>query len=249
MIAQGVGVRTLREATGANVDHLIYGYTRRDGTRAEQKLVTARVARTLAGFTPTLDHYAAHAVIDGRGTRRRLRALAAMGWSFAVIGRHLGRIDTNVARLARARRVTAGTAREVRDLYEVLSVTPAVGETATERAMIARTKRHARDRGWHGPLAWDDVDTDPELPSQSFVTDDELDLELDLAALLEQHRVGTPARLRGEELHRVVHAFAERGELTHREIAEVVGCAEKTVDRLRAAARAAARVTEQEKAA
>ncbi|MGX9348124.1 hypothetical protein [Microbacterium sp. KNMS] len=235
LIADGVGPVTIRRATGVNVDRLRFGAADRNGRRYELEKVAPYTARAILEYVPELDDYADYALVPATGTRRRLQALAAMGWSLQYVAAAIGHNARRITYTAEAERVRASTARLVRELYEWLSVAPPVARSAAEAAAIAHVKRDARSRGWVGPLAWDDIDNDPDLPVDEFETDEEQDLELDIAALLEQHAAGTPARLRGDELRRIVLALIERGEHSYGEIAELVGCASKTVERIRRA--------------
>lgn len=86
--------------------------------------------------------------VDGTGTARRLRALAAMGWPSHELAARLGVSREAVQQRTRetwpAERSTVG---RVRDLYDALSMTPGPSERARRRA--ARLE-------WAPPLAWDD---------------------------------------------------------------------------------------------
>lgn len=99
--------------------------------------------------------------IDGTGTRRRLRALVALGWSFIELDAEMGRKVTYCSCLNRsARPVLRATADEVAALYDRLSMTPRVGWSAE------RQRRMASSRGWPPPLAWDDIDNPDETPAE-----------------------------------------------------------------------------------
>jgi hypothetical protein len=88
-------------------------------------------------------------LVDGVGTQRRLRALAAIGWTHADIAAHMGKSMSAVERMARCcgPRVRVVTAEAVKQVYEKLSMTP--GPSALVRM-------HAERHGWPPPLAWDD---------------------------------------------------------------------------------------------
>ena len=136
--------------------------------------------------------------------------------------------------------VTAETARAVGRLYAQLRAEPAPHRTPGEQVAAARTKAAAQRAGWRGPLAWDDIDHDPD--------------ELDEAAALEQP--GSPAArvdvvaveraMRGEQLpltalerRDAVARLTSRG-LSARCIAELLHTTVRTVTRLRGSARDAA---------
>lgn len=111
-------------------------------------------------------------VVDGVGTRRRILALVAIGWTFAELDRQLGRKRTYSHNLAsRDLDVHRNTAEQIAVLYERLSMTPVVGWRGD------RQRRIAARNGWAPPLAWDDIDNDatPNLGGR--------DLELDVVVV------------------------------------------------------------------
>lgn len=81
-----------------------------------------------------------------------------MGYSMDVLKEALGKSAgsrNSVMNLTRATRVTRGTERAVRALYDRLAMTPAPpGSSASQ------TRRWAQLRGWVGPLSWDDETID-----------------------------------------------------------------------------------------
>lgn len=90
--------------------------------------------------------------VNPTGTLRRLRALAALGWPMAELGRRLGLPQVPDGRWAA---VDAHAASLVRDLYAELSMTvPPPGRRYTSARGLAARK------GWVPPLAWDDDEID-----------------------------------------------------------------------------------------
>lgn len=103
------------------------------------------------GLTPSL------------GAQRRLRALAALGWSWHACAEQVGMEKRFVQRLAAGDRATVhpATHDRIAALYERLSMT--VGPSP-------RTRAYAQRHGWLPPLAWDDADLDdpaaaPHMPT------------------------------------------------------------------------------------
>lgn len=90
-------------------------------------------------------------LIDPTGTRRRIQALAAIGWRFSDIDAHLGR-KRSVYVILDSKKVSPRTAQRVAAVYEQLCMTPGPSRVAAKRA---------QEKGWAPPLAWDDIDTDP----------------------------------------------------------------------------------------
>ncbi|MFC8272335.1 hypothetical protein ACFUJR_07285 [Streptomyces sp. NPDC057271] len=103
------------------------------------------------------------AKVDATGTRRRLQALVAMGWSFTALGPHIGIHNRPLGDMARADRVTAGSARKVRTAYKrLILLTPEQGGVHSQACALAR--RVAAREGWALPGAWDDIDDPSCVP-------------------------------------------------------------------------------------
>lgn len=83
------------------------------------------------------------------GSRRRLRALVAIGWTQDDLAARLGIRKADVSRYTSGSRegITAETAARVTGLYDELWDQPGPSRLAAARA---------RNRGWAVPLAWDD---------------------------------------------------------------------------------------------
>jgi hypothetical protein len=116
-------------------------------------------------------------LVSSIGTRRRLRALAAIGWTFGEIGTELGGWNhTTVQKLAseRSDQCWLSTVQAVRGVYDRLSMTPGCSAYARNRA--------AR-QGWLPPLAWDDeMIEDPDyVPLEQVMRDWEQALTEDRA--------------------------------------------------------------------
>lgn len=93
-----------------------------------------------------------HSRLPATGTRRRLQALAALGWPSAEIAARLGVSDAAViARTSSSRTVDRTNAARIRRVYDELSMT--VGPSSI-------TRKRALAKGWVPPLAWDDDSID-----------------------------------------------------------------------------------------
>lgn len=101
-----------------------------------------------------------HTIVDGTGTRRRLQALCAIGWTFIEIGRMYGMTRQGVRELAYAERVRDDTAERVRRIYDDLSMRVPEPRSGYERGSAIKARNHAARMGWPPPLAWDDEDLD-----------------------------------------------------------------------------------------
>ncbi|PJN00837.1 hypothetical protein CG740_23320 [Streptomyces sp. CB01201] len=103
-----------------------------------------------APITPTT-------VIDATGTRRRIQALVTIGWPYTLLGPHLGFHPRRLTELARGERVLASTARRIADAYRTVQTwDPAQHGVPLAARTMARNL--AAREGWHGPLAWEDID-------------------------------------------------------------------------------------------
>lgn len=100
--------------------------------------------------------------VDATGTRRRLEALAALGYSMADISARLGCTRTYVYQLRKSTQVRSDNAVAVATLYDRLCM------TLPDHPLAVRARRHAAKQGWLPPLAWDDIDNDPAPADSSF---------------------------------------------------------------------------------
>lgn len=98
-------------------------------------------------------------MIDATGTRRRIRALMVLGHRLVDIQEASGVDRCTAQSHAAGRRTTihADLARQIAGAYRNLMLTPGTSD---------RTRGLAAARGWHGPLAWEDIDDpacEPEI--------------------------------------------------------------------------------------
>lgn len=93
------------------------------------------------------------------GTRRRIRALQAVGYSFPMIAEAADMSPKTIADLCyRSERVSTQTARVVAEVYERLCMKQPTG------MFVKRSRLMAARKGWAPPLAWDDIDDPDEMP-------------------------------------------------------------------------------------
>lgn len=106
--------------------------------------------------------------IDGIGTRRRIQALWAIGWTSQHITEACGwgtpQAVTEVVAVRRA--VFASTAETVARVYEQMSMTPGPS---------IKNRREASRKGWLPPLAWDNIDNPSVTPNLAAADGDDLD--------------------------------------------------------------------------
>lgn len=179
------------------------------------------------------EHRHAPLLVDATGTVRRMRALAAIGWSPAALAPHL---NTSPARVQGIRggyhpTVTRETATRVAAVYDQLSGTP--GPSASTRGWATRY-------GWAPPPLWDglNIDDPAAQPHTDTPTADRGPLvHLDEVAHLERfglsldeiaHQLGVlPSSIvRAQHRHRAEQRHNPQGEtMTHPDTADTEAAA------------------------
>lgn len=165
--ATGMGLAGIAKHTGVNrgsLDHLLYGS---DDFPPAEKIRTEN-AHALLDYWPHLDDYADRNIIDGTGTRRRMQALAAAGWSSHDVHRHVGSGHKQTfERLCTRDKVTARLARAVRDFYDEYSAKKPE-EYGVEPWIAERTRAYATKQDWAPAIAWDDDTIDDPAAEPSY---------------------------------------------------------------------------------
>lgn len=170
--AAGLGWRRIGQLAGVpngSMSKLIYGDPPRG--MGPSKRLRPKTAAAILAIQPGLDVLAERVLVDATGTRRRVQALAVMGWAQARIADRLGVARSNFAKTMATSRVYAATARAVRAIYDELWDTPPPETTHREKIAASRARNLARSRGWAPPMAWDDERIDapaatPDLGEQ-----------------------------------------------------------------------------------
>ena len=175
--------------------------------------------------------YGTSAWADATGTRRRLQALSAAGWSTRQLGELLGVTRGAVAQLRSTDqpRVLTSTAATVAALYDAHWWRTPPGRYQ------ARCEQHAAQQGWVGPWRWDGLDIHDPAATPPPELLDQID-DVAIAELLAGRRVPlsrTERRVAVAELHR-------RGR-TAAAIGERVGLRTRTIERYLASHKAAGR--------
>lgn len=161
-----IGIPRVRELSGVSngaMSKLVYG----TGGRPPSRRVRPLTADRITAVRPSLDLALPTALVDGTGTRRRLRALVAVGWPQLELGRRLSMDKKSVNEQVNAVKLTAyaATARAVRDLYDGLwDIDPA--SEGVEARWVSEARARAAKRRWAPPAAWDDdyIDSPAAVP-------------------------------------------------------------------------------------
>lgn len=151
LLADGWTQNSLQVATGVSA----YTIGRlASGTHTE---AFREVAEAILAFQPENDTDRPGYWTDPTGTIRRIRALAVLGHPQYAIADAIGISRATIRPLAAGQRqkVAKDVARKVADLYPKW-ITRA-GHSSVARGIAVA-------RGWHGPLAWDDIDNPAAEP-------------------------------------------------------------------------------------
>jgi hypothetical protein len=236
----GIGLRRIAELSGVpytTLTTLLYGAPSAGAApsqRARQDTARRILAVALDDATP-----AAGARIDATGTRRRIQALVAIGWTINAVATELGRDVASVRHTLRRNSVNTATATAVCDLYKRLWNTRPDESTQARRQAATNARDMARSKGWRPAMAWDDIDADPDpnpTPPTSQVLG-ELD-DWDMEIVTDRIAAGQTVRLSPAERDVVIQRLTRRG-FSLPEIADLLALTPRTVSRRRKAGRAA----------
>jgi lambda repressor-like predicted transcriptional regulator len=130
-------------------------------------------------------------IVGISGTRRRVQALARMGWPADVVATRCGLYDNTLKQALSRGRVTARIAARVAELYDELSDTPGPSSRAAARAATL---------GYAPPAAWDDDTIDDPHAGPNYTGYDEDRVQAYMtgekpAGLTKADRVEAAARL------------------------------------------------------
>lgn len=161
---------------------------------------------------------------DATATRRKVEALAALGWSKRYVGKRIGMNPNSVHRIGRKfPTVSVRVAEQVDKVYQELCMTVGPGPAV---------RGTAKAKGWVPPLAWDDIDNDP-APAKAL--SDERQRGIDKLDEVKVQRVMVGAyrgKLLDAERKEVVRRLHAKG-LNDCEISRRTGIVERTVLRNR----------------
>jgi len=161
LMEYGVGLKRIAALAGVSnstLGKILYGDKPRN--MPPRARVEKHVADGVLAIQPTIETLGRTVTVDATGTRRRIQALVAIGWSQSRIGQRLGMEPGNFNRTIKSDRVHADTARKTKSLYEELWDQPQTGSDQRSRISVARAKNYAKAHGWLPPLAWDDETID-----------------------------------------------------------------------------------------
>jgi transcriptional regulator with XRE-family HTH domain len=156
----GIGRRRAAELAGMSagaMSRLLYGGP---GSRPPTRRIRPQTAAAILAIRPSADLVAPGVLVGAAGTRHRVQALVASGWSQAQLAGQLMTSPGHVGALLRQDRVTARMAAAVRGLYDRLWSQPPPQDDHPARIAASRARNYAAARGWAPPMAWDDEELD-----------------------------------------------------------------------------------------
>lgn len=166
--AAGLGRDRIGRLSGVHprrVQAIINGSTSaRDGVQTH---VRAATAAKLLAVRPERRLVADDRRIGATGTRRRLQALVALGWSRSEVARRSGLNENTIGRAMVRDGCALATARAVHRVYEELWDQQPPIDTGEQRCSVSHARREAARKGWALPMLWDDdtIDDPAAVPA------------------------------------------------------------------------------------
>ncbi|MFI6510061.1 hypothetical protein ACIBCT_20850 [Streptosporangium sp. NPDC050855] len=202
----GLSLAVIADLAGVTLRSLMYlMYGEPAAGKAPAVMMSAANASKLLEFWPTLEQMPDMVAVDAAGTKRRLQALIALGWSARALALRCGKPENEFIRVLGRQRILAVTARLVRDLYDELWNQPAPTASTGERISASHAHAMATRNRWPRPQDWDDelLDlTDAELK-------DEIRRRVQRMTPLELGRCQRAHREEGDRSPLIVAASAE----------------------------------------
>lgn len=112
----GIGVDQIAKLAGTSTSHIRELAEPGQPDKPPVHKVRPDTAKRILSIQATAANRAARSHLDARGTRRRVQALIATGWTHQQLAAQLGRTATNLKRSLGSEQVTAQTAAQISDL-------------------------------------------------------------------------------------------------------------------------------------
>ncbi len=232
----GIGYKRIAQLAGIGITpvrNILWGRQEPGPRYGEmQQRVKRETADAILRVRPTVEHLAGGALVPSRGVQRRIQALVVRGWSMSKIARRVGMSPANFSHLLDRDQVQASTYRAVCEVYEELWDQDPPEETHRDKIAASRSRSYGKRRRWAPPLAWDDIDNDPHPPE---ISEEEAVAWRDLVdhAAVELALTGARVHLSSASRREAVQRLHAR-RWSHGRIAEQLGCAADTVQRISA---------------
>lgn len=155
----GITINEFATLSGVN-RRMVWAITKDPDCRVE-----ADTERRVLAVTGEERCFAPGSTIPSKGARRRIRALAAIGYTNRDIMAAAGLNVSYASQILKQPTITRSVHAAIAEAYERLSATPAPTSFGGRRAIL----RAARE-GWAPPHAWDDIDNPRERPKGVALT-------------------------------------------------------------------------------
>ena len=160
LMRNGWGVERIAKEAGvgtSTVSRILYGEPARK--IRPPKTVLGKTSDKILAFNPEKREQRQGTVIetvDSTGTKRRIQALVACGYSMTRIADEMGTYKQAITLIMKGERVLLSTAESYKDIYDKLWDVPPPRETPAEKKAYTTAKKMAEENGWFPPMAWDD---------------------------------------------------------------------------------------------
>lgn len=163
----GIGHRQLAKI--ANVSPVVI-MTLMNGHSTSPGKMTTRItngaAQRLLKIQPEHRHLADGAMINARGSQRRIQALCVQGYSLRWQATMIGTKYPNYHRILINDKITKQMAERIDELYKKHAYTPQRSDETHGKKAIGITKGYARKNKWVAAAAWNDIDRDRKPPKK-----------------------------------------------------------------------------------
>jgi transcriptional regulator with XRE-family HTH domain len=149
LLSAGMTISQVQFASGVNrtaIRVMLGDFPGRPASRQIRRGTAARLLRTPLNRGASID-----GLVPAAGTRRRLQALVAVGYTYRDLASRLGMTQLQ---LGRGELMRADLAQQVMAIYDDLADAPGPS---------TRARESARGRGWLPPIWWDDDTIDDPL--------------------------------------------------------------------------------------
>lgn len=128
--------------------------------------ITYGAAQRLLKIRPEHRHLADGAMINARGSQRRIQALCVQGYSLRWQATMIGTQYPNYHRILLNKQITKQMADRVDELYQRYKFTPHETDRPHGKKAIGITKGMAKKKKWVAAAAWINIDTDRKPPKK-----------------------------------------------------------------------------------
>jgi hypothetical protein len=161
LMQRGWGIDLIVSNTGAGrntISRLLYGEPAKN--LPFPSVIKSDLSDRILAYAPT-GHRTRHEgtaleSVDATGTKRRIQALIACGYSMTFIAAEFGTHKQVISGMLKNERVLLTKAEEFKIIYDKLWNVEPPRNTPSEKKAYTTAKKMASENGWFPPMAWDD---------------------------------------------------------------------------------------------